>query len=52
MSRAYEEWIKKTPCMHAVMLSSASAEQNDSIFQNSPMDNAPHEDTALREPFI
>lgn len=34
--------------MRAVMLSSAGAEQNDSIFQISPKDNAHHEHTASR----
>lgn len=52
MNRQYEKWVKEKPCKRAVLLSSASAEQNDSTFQNSPMDNAHHEDTTSKESFI
>lgn len=38
--------VEEKPCMHAVMTSSPSAEQNDSIFQFLPVDKSHHEDTA------
>jgi hypothetical protein len=40
------ECNEEVPCMLAVMLSSATAEQNDSIFQISPKDSSHHENTA------
>ena len=39
-------WIEDKPCKHAVMMSFPSAEQNDNIFQNLPVDKSHHEDTA------